>query len=921
MTIATVVSISGLAWARDADGHLRELRVGDTLQEGETLVTSDNARVELDFGDGLDPTLVEGGQEIAMTPELDADRPVAVEDASALDEDLEALLSALDEDDVDLLDILDATAAGAGSGGGGGAGHSFVRLTRIAEDNPDSLAFDFSVGQLGGPTDAEGILLEAVDAPEAEEPGVEALGEEGPGEEGPGEDGPGEDGPGEDRPGEDGPGEDGPGEDGPGEDGPGEDGPGEDGPGEEEDEPEVEPEPIIPAVSVDLDVGAFENTVTTSLTGTSTDAVSITISIVGGGLEETFTVTPDADGSWEVDVSGLSFEEGVTYEATATATSSDGNTATATDTSSFTLVKIEGLLDAGDVTVNEGFLESGTQATQGEPRGSGTFTISAAGGFASLTVYGKEGAEEFTFAALEGLSDDGVTIAIETEHGLLTLAGFEDLGDGRYEVTYEYLLSEAFEHPEGDGRNEADKGPIDIKVTDSNGNTAADQVNVTIIDDVPVREESQNAILSTQAGAVLTGDSGLRIGADIDDAVVSDLRVDTNDDGKIIGYYGDGESSILLSNGQALTSSFDVEAGTFTAYNGDGDPVFSIALDVDSGEYAIELHEKLDAIAVEFENESLSVDGGGNDDDVLIFNGGSFEASELGIRFTNQNPDEGVNHSAQGLGGGSKQAITSDDVLIGTFSQVMTELTIGVGEGNNQPDDVRWQAYLDGELVSPVDDDGNPVWQSGNVIEISSGFDEIWLTAEGDGSYRARDFDGTFGSKELDYYIKLEFDVEDGDGDSIDGSFDLTFSPDNVFEGAEGNDVIVGTSESDILVGGAGGDILAGGLGDDVFKWNFGDQSEEDAAATDIVKDFSEGHNVLDIADLLQGMDEGADIASYLHASEEDGNTVLHISSEGNLAVDGADISGADQVIVLEGVGYGSDILQQLMDGGQLQVD
>ncbi|MGJ7457309.1 retention module-containing protein, partial [Halomonas sp. RA08-2] len=147
MTIATVIFITGQAWARDADGNLRELRVGDTLQEGETLVTDDNARVQLDFGDGLDPTFIEGGQQVAMTPELDNQQPVAAEDFSALDEDLEALLAAIDEGEGDLLDALDATAAGAGPGGGADGGHSFVMLGRIAEDVL-SLNFDYGMGQL-----------------------------------------------------------------------------------------------------------------------------------------------------------------------------------------------------------------------------------------------------------------------------------------------------------------------------------------------------------------------------------------------------------------------------------------------------------------------------------------------------------------------------------------------------------------------------------------------------------------------------------------------------------------------------------------------------------------------------------------------------------------------------------------------------
>src|SRR5690554_3930830 len=147
MTIATVIAITGQAWARDADGNLRELRVGDTLQEGETLVTGDNARVQLDFGDGLGPTEIDGGQQVAMTPELDSSQPAEASEFSALDEDLEALLAAIDEGEGDLLDALDPTAAGAGPGGGAEGGHSFVMLGRIAEQ-VSPLSFDYGMGQL-----------------------------------------------------------------------------------------------------------------------------------------------------------------------------------------------------------------------------------------------------------------------------------------------------------------------------------------------------------------------------------------------------------------------------------------------------------------------------------------------------------------------------------------------------------------------------------------------------------------------------------------------------------------------------------------------------------------------------------------------------------------------------------------------------
>ncbi|MFP3343042.1 retention module-containing protein, partial [Halomonas sp. SIMBA_159] len=146
MATATVIAITGQAWARDEDGNLRELAIGDVLQEGETLVTSADGRVELDFADGTGANVVEGGQEVAVTPDLVSDLIVAT-DASAQDDDLEALLAALDDEEGDLLDILDATAAGGGAGGGGG-GSSFVRVARIAEET-DPLSFNTEGGLEG----------------------------------------------------------------------------------------------------------------------------------------------------------------------------------------------------------------------------------------------------------------------------------------------------------------------------------------------------------------------------------------------------------------------------------------------------------------------------------------------------------------------------------------------------------------------------------------------------------------------------------------------------------------------------------------------------------------------------------------------------------------------------------------------------
>ncbi len=132
-------------------------------------MTSNGGDVQLDFGDNLDPTQIEGGEQVLITQELSTDQPVEASEFAALDEDLEALLAALEDDTVDLLDILDATAAGAGPGGAADGGHSFVRLVRIVEDtNP--LAFDYGLNALGGPPDEQGGAFALAEVEEEIEP-------------------------------------------------------------------------------------------------------------------------------------------------------------------------------------------------------------------------------------------------------------------------------------------------------------------------------------------------------------------------------------------------------------------------------------------------------------------------------------------------------------------------------------------------------------------------------------------------------------------------------------------------------------------------------------------------------------------------------------------------------------------------------
>ena len=81
--IATIVAVTGKAFARNENMELRALKAGDTLQEGETVITSADGRIELSFIDGS--TMGIGAdQAILMAADLfESGRPDASESALA----------------------------------------------------------------------------------------------------------------------------------------------------------------------------------------------------------------------------------------------------------------------------------------------------------------------------------------------------------------------------------------------------------------------------------------------------------------------------------------------------------------------------------------------------------------------------------------------------------------------------------------------------------------------------------------------------------------------------------------------------------------------------------------------------------------------------------------------------------------------
>ncbi|CAM3784806.1 retention module-containing protein [Ectopseudomonas alcaliphila] len=139
----------------------------------------------------------------------------------------------------------------------------------------------------------------------------------------------------------------------------------------------------------------------------------------------------------------------------------------------------------------------------------------------------------------------------------------------------------------------------------------------------------------------------------------------------------------------------------------------------------------------------------------------------------------------------------------------------------------------------------------------------------------------------------------------------------DTLEGGAGNDWLFGQGGDDILIGGAGNDVLFGGSGNDTFVWNAGDRGGN---YHDIVKDFGNGEDTLDLSQLLVGVSDpaSADVLSqYLSFDfvSDPGSTVINIASAGG----GAPV---DQTITLENTilsgGNTADIIQGMLDQNQL---
>ncbi|MCO4091142.1 MAG: cadherin-like domain-containing protein [Sphingorhabdus sp.] len=304
--------------------------------------------------------------------------------------------------------------------------------------------------------------------------------------------------------------------------------------------------------------------------------------VVGSALAGTYgSLTMNANGSYSyalnnanAAVQGLDGDDSLTEVFTYTITDGDGDTSTTTLTvtinGSDDPITINGLSVSGpDLIVDEDDLLDGSSPNTPALTQNGTFTVNGVDGIASIKIGGVE-----TFV--------GQTIT--NAYGTFTITSLSAPANGNataITVGYRYVLTDNTAHANADNENFITE-IFSVAVTDTDGSTDTDQVEVRIIDDVPTAVNDTDIIASGSnlpaVGNVIT-DAELDGGKDTagaDTVIVTAITgaAAGTVGGSTAGTYGvltlnaDGSYSYLRNDG---TPGNVQDVFSYTITDGDGD--------------------------------------------------------------------------------------------------------------------------------------------------------------------------------------------------------------------------------------------------------------------------------------------------------------------------------------------------------------
>ncbi len=242
---------------------------------------------------------------------------------------------------------------------------------------------------------------------------------------------------------------------------------------------------------------------------------------VGNALAGQYgSLTLNSDGTYSytldnsnVDVQHLTDGEQLTETYTYTITDGDGDTSSTTLTITINGTDDQPHIDAidgndtyphpnGDITVYESALSTGSNPGSTQEQANGTIVVDAKDGLDKVTIGGTDITQAQLFASAS------TPITVNTTYGTITINGFTPVdsthADGSGTINYTYTLTGNTTNHSAAGNDEVTDA-IAVKVTDRDGDTNTDTLNVTIVDDVPTAKDDANQNIEEGSTTALTG--------------------------------------------------------------------------------------------------------------------------------------------------------------------------------------------------------------------------------------------------------------------------------------------------------------------------------------------------------------------------------------------------------------------------------
>ncbi len=504
---------------------------------------------------------------------------------------------------------------------------------------------------------------------------------------------------------------------------------------------------------------------------------------------------------------------------------------------------------------------------------------------------------------------------------------------------------------------------------------------------VPVVEAAAEKLTIVNGEGSKQADLGIEVGRDVNGATI---RIADANGVSLVGKAVQGTVVVdgkthtveLTADGVPLVYRAGADGGLEAVKKGTNEVVFKVSGDAANGTYSVEMLQTVDQVTVqesastslsfEQKNGALKVTSKTGDFNITL---SATSGSNVSTKAVWSNGQLGVDHpEANG---------SEDRKITGKNNEVLRfDFTLESGDKITSVL-MKTSELLNGETAQYSINGGNWVTINGKRgsspsldISFSGGIDTIEIRAGSSSEFAITSVDVSYEktSNASDVTLDFEAKVTDGTGDSVSNDFsvvidqthtvqgmaeegvavasmfegdmpqggeassetqasarafmhDAEASAGESLQGGAGDDVLTGGAGNDTLTGGPGNDMLIGGEGDDVFFWNAGDEGTAQAPAQDVVKDFGNGNDVLDLSDLLQGEESASDLSKFLHVDvlTEDGktSTVINVSTIGKLDVDG---NGFNQQITLDGVNWATmgdqeQLIKSLIAQGKLVMD